>query len=452
MKARRGTRFVAIACAVAAGALGLGVGAASAQSGPIDPAVKNVKKVKAPKTCTNIPGVTDSEIKIGTIAPLTGTASGSGFFPQIVDGEEARINAANASGELGKRKITLVKVDDKGDTAQNVAGAQQLVEQDKVFAILSQSAAGTGSAQYLNQKGVPVVGWQLGMDVYGKYPNFFGFQNANAADIKTNYTTRNGEVMSKIGAKNVALIGSNQGNSAIFIEQIADGIKRVGKGMKVVYKSTDVPVGTTEFGSYAQQIKDSGADAMYTGLDTTSNIALINALKQAGANVTHIILPAGYDPRVLGLAAFDQAYLGIEFKPLETTPAPKGIADFKAQMTQYKPDNPINQSAAVGWLSANTMIEGIKAAGVSCPTQKAFINNLRLVKNYTADGFFDPIDFQYVFNKPFQCVYYVQILNKQFVPAFDGKPVCGDLIKNSQLIAGSAPTTAPAATATTAAK
>src|SRR4029078_721102 len=114
-------------------------------------------------------------------------------------------------------------------------------------------------------------------------------------------TTRNGEVMSKIGGKNIALIGSNQGNSAIFIEQIADGIKRVGKGMKVVYKSTDVPVGTTEFGSYAQQIKDSGADAMYTGLDTTSNIALINALKQAGASVTHIILPARCAPRRLRL-------------------------------------------------------------------------------------------------------------------------------------------------------
>ena len=45
------------------------------------------------------------------------------------------------------------------------------------------------------------MGWQLGMDVYGKYTNFFGFQNANAADIKSNYTTRNGEVMSKIGGR-----------------------------------------------------------------------------------------------------------------------------------------------------------------------------------------------------------------------------------------------------------
>jgi hypothetical protein len=150
---------------------------------------------------------------------------------------------------------------------------------------------------------------------------------------------------------------------------------------------------------------------------------------------------------VLGLPAFDQAYIGIEFKPLEITPAPKGMADFKAAMAQYKPDNPVNQSAAVGWLSANTFIEGLKAAGLNCPTQKAFINNLRMVKDYTADGFFDPVSFADVYNKPFQCVYYVQILNKAFVPAFGGKPVCGQLIKNDKLVTPA--TTAPAAATTT---
>ena len=61
-------------------------------------------------------------------------------------------------------------------------------------------------------------------------------------------------------------------------------------------------------------------------------MAAIQLAKQAGATVSHIVLPAGYDPRVTGIAAFDGTYIGIEFKPLETTPAPKGIADFKAAM------------------------------------------------------------------------------------------------------------------------
>jgi branched-chain amino acid transport system substrate-binding protein len=444
MNLRRRLRAVLVIWAAGIVACGLGLGPAGAQQ--IDKQVRNVKPVKAPKNCPDIPGVTDSEIKVGVIAPLTGPSSGQGFFPQIIDGQQARVQAANANNELGGRKITLVEVDDKGDPAQNVAAAQNLVEQEKVYAILGQSAVGAASAPYLNSKGIPVVGWQLGLDIYGKYPNFFGFQNANAADIKSNYTMRNAEVMQEIGAKKVALIGSNQGNSAIFIEQIADAIKRAGKGLEVVYKTTDVPVGTTEFGSYAQQIKNAGADALYTGLATTENINLINSLKQAGSSVSHIVLPAGYDPRVTAIPAFEGAYIGIEFKPLETTPAPKGIADFKAAMAQYKPSNPVNQSAAVGWLSANALIEGIKAAGVKCPTQKAFINNLRLVDGYTADGFFDPISFQEVFNKPFRCVYYVQIVNKAFTPAFGGDAICGDLIKNNKLVTTATTTATPTTT------
>ena len=45
-----------------------------------------------------------------------------------------------------------------------------------------------------------------------------------------------------------------------------------------------------------------------------------------------------------------------------------------------------------GLLRADAFVEGIKAAGVGCPTRKAFINNLRLVKGYDAGGAFIPVD------------------------------------------------------------
>ena len=443
MKARRSVRVAVAAIAVSVVAVGLGVGPVSAQQ--IDPKVKNIKKVKTPKNCPTIQGVTDDEIKVGSIAPMTGPSSGSGFFPNIVEGVKARFEAANDADELDGRKLTLVVEDDKGDTAQNTAAAQKLVEQDKVYGIISNSAAAPASAPYLNQKKIPVVGWQLGLDIYGKYTNFFGFQNANAADLVTNYTSRNAASQAKAGAKKVALIGSNTGNSAVFIEQVADSYKQFPKlGVTDVYKNTDVPIGNTDWGSYAEEIKKSGADTLYTALATTDNIALVNALKQAGAPIQHILLSAGYDPRVAAIPAFDGAILGLEFKPLETTPEPPGIANFKAAMAKYAPDAAVNQSAAVGWLSANTFIEGIKQAGVSCPTWPAFVNNLRLLKGYTADGFFDPISFQEVFNKPFACAYYVQVVGGKFTPAFDGEPICGQFVKNNKI---QPPTTTPPTTA-----
>ena len=102
----------------------------------------------------------------------------------------------------------------------------------------------------------------------------------------------------------------------------------------------------------------------------------------------------------------------------------------------------------------DTLIEGIKAAGVDCPTRKAFINNLRLEKGYTGDGFFDDpetkIDFAKVYGKPFLCVYYVHVENKQFVPQFGGKPFCAKQADHRQQDhARWCPTTTAAATATT---
>ena len=111
-----------------------------------------------------------------------------------------------------------------------------------------------------------------------------------------------------------------------------------------------------------------------------------------------------------------------------------------------------------GLFITNTFIEGIKAAGVSCPTRKAFINNLRLEKGYTGNGFFDDpettIDFAKVFGKPFTCVYYVHVENKQFVPQFDGKPFCAKQLitdnKITKIVGETAATTTTAAPTTAA--
>jgi branched-chain amino acid transport system substrate-binding protein len=439
MKARRGYRVAAAICATAVATLGLGIGAATAQK--IDPQVKNIKKVKTPKNCPDIQGVTDGEIKVGSIAPMTGPSSGSGFFPNIIKGVEVRFDAANDSDEIG-RDLTLVPQDDKGDTAQNLSAAQNLVEQEKVYAIVPMSAVGGASAPYLNQKGIPAVGWQLGLDIYGKYPNFFGFQNANAAELATNYNTRTAESMKEAGAKNIAMIGGNQGNSAVFLAQVADSIKRFYKkdGLKVVYQTSDVPPGNTEWGSYVEEIKNSGADFVYAPLVGIDLFNFLNALKQAGVEV-QTSSPSGYSPRVLGIPAYDGHIFGMEFKPLETTPEPPGMTAFKEAMAKYAPDAPVDQGSAIGWLTGNALIEGIKAAGEKCPTWKGFINNLRLENGYTADGWFEPVDFQEVFNNPLPCAYYVQEVGTEFVPMFDGNAICGQNVKNNKLAKSTATTT-----------
>ena len=450
MKARRWVRAIAGLSVLAAASVGLlatGVaGAAQDPSAQFD----NLKPIKAPSPCKNDTGVDDSTIKVGTIVPTSGPFAL--FYAQALDGIKARVAQANDEGELGKRKIELVNVDDAGDAARNTTAAQQLAEQDKVFGIITESNAGDASGEYLHGQKMPVVGWQLGLPVYGTYPNYFGMQNANTKNIKNEFTSRNSDVIKALGGTKLAIIGSNAANSVVFTEQVKSAANKT-KGLKTVYINHDIPVGTTEFGSVADQIKQSGADSMYTALDNAGNTGLMQALKQAGVKLKPVIFPGGYSPLVLGLPAYDDVYFGIEFKPYElaATKSWKGYDDYKKWMASTSPNAPLSQITGVGWISANTFIEGIKAAGVSCPTRKAFINNLRLEKGYTANGFFDDpettIDFAKVYGKPFTCVYYVHVENKQFVPQFDGKPFCA----KQHITDNKITKVAPAATTTTAA-
>ena len=451
MKARRWARAVAGVSVLAIASVGLlTTGAASAASDP-SAQFDKLKPIKPPSPCKNDTGVSDTEIKIGSVVPTSGPFAV--FYGNTLDGVKARFAKANEEGELGKRKLVLTNVDDGGDASRNVTAAQQLAEEDKVFAIITESPAGDASGQYLNQQKIPVVGWQLGLPVYGTYPNYFGMQNANTKNIKTEFTSRNADVIKALGGTKLAIVGSNAANSVIFTEQVKSAANKT-KGLKTVYINHDIPVGTTEFGSIADQIKQSGADSLYTALDNTGNTPLMAALKQANVKLKPIIFPGGYDPRVLGLPTYDDVYFGIEFKPFEVTPEWHGLTEFKKWLTQEAPNAPLSQISAVGWLSAEAMIQGIKEAGVSCPTRKAFINNLRLLKGYTGDGFFDDpqttIDFAKVYGRPFTCVYYVHVENKQFVPQFNGKPFCAKQLITDNKITKVVPSTTAAPTTTAA--
>ena len=128
-----------------------------------------------------------------------------------------------------------------------------------------------------------------------------------------------------------------------------------------------------------------------------------------------------------------------------------GLDDFKKWMGTEAPNAPLSQITGGGLDQRQHVDQGIKAAGVSCPTRKAFINNLRIEKGYRANGFFDDpettIDFAKVYGKPFQCVYYVHVENKEFVPQFGGKPFCAkQLITDNKITQVAA--TRPAATTT----
>jgi branched-chain amino acid transport system substrate-binding protein len=410
---RLGSTVAVLGLVLSIGATGV------AFAGESKPDFSKLKKIKEPSPCKNDPGITDDTIKAGVITILSGP-QGSVWNPSAEQGIQARIEEANSSGELGDRQIELVTKDDQANQANNLTAAQQLVEEEEVFGIIEMSNAGDGSARYLNEEKIPVAGWHVGQKEWGIYPNMFSWRNSQPADPATQFTSRNADVMKRLGAKKIALVGTNVASGAVFLDQVEEAVGKT-KGMEVVYKTTDVTPEQQDFTGIAAQIKDNEADGVYTALAGLQANGLSQALRQAGVELKAIIFPGGYDDRVLTLPGYDGAYFGTEFKPLEV--GSPGLTKYTEAM-EAAGFEPLRFFAIHGYLAADAFVEGIKAAGVGCPTRKAFINNLRLQKGYDAGEAFIPVDRREIFGRIFYCVYYVQVQNQQFVPAFDGEPIC----------------------------
>src|SRR4051794_346092 len=211
----------------------------------------DLKKISAPSPCTNDPGMSDSQILVGGIAPETGPEALS--FGPAEDGVKARFDMANSTNELGSRKIVYKPLDDAGDATRNTETARQLVESEKVFGIVEISDKSGSSAQYLHDKGIPVTGWHVGVPAWSVHPNMFTFRSPAAADQAKEYTTRNPELIKKLGGTKLALVGGNNQSSATFMDRIAKTVKTTNTG-EVVYKNTSVPVGSTDFTAVVQRI------------------------------------------------------------------------------------------------------------------------------------------------------------------------------------------------------
>jgi branched-chain amino acid transport system substrate-binding protein len=103
----------------------------------------------------NVPGVTDTEIVLGSHLPLSGLAAAWGV--DLKAGMEAYFAYVNDNGGVYGRKIRLIVYDDQYTGPMAAEVTRKLVEQDKVFAIMGGlgSAAHSAVWKYLEANGVP---------------------------------------------------------------------------------------------------------------------------------------------------------------------------------------------------------------------------------------------------------------------------------------------------------
>ena len=125
------------------------------------------------------PGITATQILIGSHQPLTGPAAPG--YSEIAPAANAYFQYVNAHGGVNGRKIVYKYLNDQYDPTITSTVVHQLVLQDNVYGIFNGLGTPTHLAvvKYLNSSKVPDVFVASGCDCWNDpstYPNTFGWQ------------------------------------------------------------------------------------------------------------------------------------------------------------------------------------------------------------------------------------------------------------------------------------
>ncbi len=374
-------------------------------------------------------------IVIGFITDETGAASST--YINAIQGAQARIDAQNAAGGVNGHKLELVAEDDQSTPTGNSTAAHLLVSKG-AFGIIQVDSGAFGSAAYLHQQGIPVVGASVDGPEWGEQPNtnmfsiadlysttpFNGYYytySSSGAELKALHVTKLAQVVFNISS---AINAAN----TIFAQAKSYGVS---KCLDALLPSSG------NLNPAILQIKKLGCNGVevLSVLSTCTTVA--EDLKQANVKAK-LICATSYDQSLLdqptALAAMQGTYTGAVINVLAKNPPPpvKLFLDRLTKYTSFAGGIP-SLNIVNSYLAADVMINGLEHAGAN-PTRQAFITNERKVSNYTAEGLLStPIIFSHfgtlgMFPKK-ACGPLLEIKGKDFVPAVN---VCGSLVKGSK--------------------
>ncbi|HXY83913.1 MAG TPA: ABC transporter substrate-binding protein [Gaiellaceae bacterium] len=124
------------------------------------------------------PGVSSTEIDLGSSVPLSGEAAAAG---SVARGADAYFKYVNAHGGVFGRKISFTYLDDGYDPGRAVTNTIRLVQQNQVFAMFAPLGTDNNLAirKFLNQQGVPQLFVNSGATTFGRdykqYPWTIGY-------------------------------------------------------------------------------------------------------------------------------------------------------------------------------------------------------------------------------------------------------------------------------------
>ena len=318
------------------------------------------------------PGITSTQILIGSHQPLTGPAAPG--YSEIAPASAAYFDYVNANGGIYGRKIVYKYLDDAYDPATTSSVVRQLVLQDSVYAVFDGLGTPThlAAVSFLNLQKIPDVFVASGCTCWNQptlYPQTFGWQ--------TDYI-REGKILGQYVAQHFK--GKKVGFFYQDDEFGQDGVKGLEyeiPASMIVSKQSYVPTNVNVAPQVAA-LRASGAQVVVSfSIPAFTALLKLNSVK-LGFSPTLLVTNVGSDPTTLsGLLesyakqggatvngnALTSGIITDEFFPAPGDTSNSWIALFTKVRNQYDAKAPLDYTAMYGMAVAYTFVQAMFKAG-----------------------------------------------------------------------------------------
>ncbi len=332
-------------------------------------------------------GVTDTEIVIGDILPLTGPPALLGVAHNL--GVKVAVAEANAAGGIQGRKLRLISEDDGYVPSRTIQGVRKLVNSDKIFAFTSIS--GTAQAQaampIIKQAGIPAM---APITTYeGLYKPVIKNVFAVGYDMREAVYELTSRMAERYPNKKWAVISQDDE----YGENVRDGFERAAKEKKLQVVSSQIyKKGQSDFSSEILKVKQAGAEALLAGGVLGENVTMTKELERVGhkipVGVTYVSrVPAS--AKMMGTAG-ENVYT-VDYVYLESSPEAKGFMDKLDKHLSPEERARVNRYTFTGYSAARALFAAMDKCGKALTWD---CTNAELAKlNNLETGAMTPISF-----------------------------------------------------------
>ncbi len=327
------------------------------------------------------PGVTESSVRIGMVAGVTGAVSDLGV--EIKRGFEAYVNKVNASGGVAGRKIEVLFRDDGYKPENTVHLTRELIEKEKVFALAGYIGTPTTKAllPLIEKEQIPNLAPYTGGD-FMRAPfnrNLFPGQPAYGDEVEKLVS----HLVADLGIKEIGIFTQddevgNTGRASLVRALDKRGLKIHGAGIYSAKNPGDVANALS-----ALQATKPKAVILFSILKAT--VPFLKAAKDANFKpVFAAFSPVNSLKLIEALGRDVEGIYVTEGMPWPTDSSVPLIRTFQEDL-KVTPDKVALPATVSGYMSAAILVTGLKKAGRNL-TRESFRAALESLRNHDLGG------------------------------------------------------------------